>query len=479
MSGAARRRFRPPAWLQPADWGVSVKSAIVSASVVLIAVLITGAGLVAVLYASLLTSVDDAAARRVGDVVAALDFDTAAELDNALLMTDQRVFSVQVIGADGTVLRRSESAPDHPVPPVSEFGDTMRSGLSDDLSPKDDMRMAGRTADTATGRYTVIVGAGSESAERTAGIVAVLLALAAPIIAAVAAFVSYRLVKRSLRSVDAIRSRVAEISASDLSERVPVPRPRDEISALAATMNAMLARVESGHTAQRRFVGDASHELRSPLASIISALEVAQDYPEILDDDLRNGTLIPEAYRMQTLVEDLLLLARADERGIAKREEEIHLDVLAESEAMRLRRETDLDVRLDTEPTAVVVGDLSGIGRMLRNLIDNAVRHATSTIALDVRVRSGAAVVTVSDDGPGVPEAERERVFERFVRLDSARSRDGGGSGLGLAIVAEIVAGHGGTVRIDGRAGGGTVVTVTLPVQHADAPPVSTDHQPA
>lgn len=464
--------------LHPADWGVSVKSAIVSASVVLVAVLITGAGLVAVLYVSLLSSVDDAAARRVGDIVAALEFDTAAELDDAVLATDQRVFSVQVVGADGTVLRRSATAPDVPIPPVSEFGETMRSGLSDDRSPADDMRMAGRTAQTATGRYTVIVGAGSESAERTAGIVAILLAVAAPIIASVAAFVSYRLVKRSLRSVDDIRSRVAEISASDLGERVPVPRPRDEISALAATMNEMLARVESGHAVQRRFVGDASHELRSPLASIISALEVAQDYPEILDDDLRNGTLIPEAYRMQTLVEDLLLLARADERGIVRREDAIHLDVLAESEAMRLRRETRLDVRLDTEP-ATVVGDLNGIGRILRNLIDNAARHAASMIALEVRVRDDDVVVTVSDDGPGVPEADRQRVFERFVRLDSARSRDGGGSGLGLAIVAEIVAGHGGTARIDERSGGGAVVTVTLPARRVDAPPVATDPRPA
>jgi signal transduction histidine kinase len=468
MSESNQRRFRPPVWLQPAMWGVAKKSAIVSASVVLVAVLITGAGLVLVLFVSLLTSVDDAAARRVGDIVAALDFDTAAQLDDALLLTDQRVFYVQVIGSDGTVLRRSASAPDHPLIPVGEFGDTMRSGLSDDVVPEDDMRMAGRTAHTATGRYTVIVGAGSESAERTAGMVAVLLAVAAPIIAVVAAVVSYRLVKRSLRSVDAIRSRVADISASELGERVPVPPARDEISALAETMNEMLARVEAGHTAQRRFVGDASHELRSPLASIISALEVAQDYPEILDDDLRNGTLIPEAHRMQTLVEDLLLLARADERGIVTREDEVHLDVLAESEAVRLRRETDLEVRLDTEP-AMVTGDLNGMGRVLRNLIDNAARHAATTIELAVHIRSGAAIMTVVDDGPGVPAPDRVRVFERFVRLDSARSRDGGGSGLGLAIVAEIVAAHGGTVRIDEPPGGGTRVTVTIPVPREDA----------
>jgi signal transduction histidine kinase len=457
-------RFDPPARLRPAAWGISVKSAIVSASVVFVAVLITGAMLVLVLYASLLSSVDDAAAGRVRDVVAALDYDSAADLDDSLLTTDERVFAVQVIGTDGTVIRRSQSAPDSPLLPTDQFTTAMRSGIPDDLSPHDDMRMAGRTADTATGRYTVIVGAGSEAAEHTAAIVAALLAVAAPIIAAVAAAVSYRLVKRSLRSVEAIRARVAEISTSDLAERVPVPPQRDEISALAATMNEMLARVESGHTAQRRFVGDASHELRSPLASIISALEVAQDYPEILDDELRSGTLIPEAHRMQNLLDDLLLLARADERGIIVRTEEVDLDVLAEGEAARLRRETSLDIRLSAEPVSLR-GDLTGLGRVLRNLVDNAAKHAGSSIELEVRRDGRSALMVVSDDGPGIPDGDRARVFDRFVRLDSARSRDGGGSGLGLAIVAEIIAAHAGSIAIDDRPGGGSRFTVTLPVQ--------------
>jgi signal transduction histidine kinase len=456
-------RFAPPARLRPTAWGISVKSAIVSASVVFVAVLITGAMLVLILYASLLSSVDDAAAGRVRDVVAALDYDSAADLDDSLLTTDERVFAVQVIGTDGKVIRRSQSAPDSALLPPDQFTTAMRSGIPDDLSPHDDMRMAGRTADTATGRYTVIVGAGSEAAEHTAAIVAALLAVAAPIIAAVAAVVSYRLVKRSLRSVEAIRARVAEISTSDLAERVPVPPQRDEISALAATMNEMLARVESGHTAQRRFVGDASHELRSPLASIISALEVAQDYPEILDDELRSGTLIPEAHRMQNLLDDLLLLARADERGIVVRTEEVDLDVLAEGEAARLRRETTLDIRLAAEPVSLR-GDLTGLGRVLRNLVDNAAKHAGSSIDVEVRRDGPSALMVVSDDGPGIPERDRARVFDRFVRLDSARSRDGGGSGLGLAIVAEIIAAHAGSISIDDRPGGGSRFTVRLPV---------------
>jgi signal transduction histidine kinase len=227
-------------------------------------------------------------------------------------------------------------------------------------------------------------------------------------------------------------------------------------------MNQMLARVETGHAAQRRFVGDASHELRSPLASIISALEIAQDYPELLDDELKNGSLIPEAHRMEALVEDLLLLARADEHGLSVREDYVFLDVIAQGDANRIRRESGIRVDTNLEQ-ARLTGDVSGISRVLRNLLDNAVRHTNSLIEIGVRTQGDKVVLTVSDDGPGIPVADRTRVFDRFVRLDSDRSREGGGAGLGLAIVAEIVATHDGTVSIDERPGGGTRVTVTLP----------------
>jgi signal transduction histidine kinase len=435
----------------------------VSASVVLVAVMITGTVLVFVLYRSLLSSVDDAATGRVRDIIEALDFDSPAELDGGLLAGDQRVIAVQVIATDGKVLRRSANAPDAPLLPASYFGDSLRSGITYDFSPNDDMRMSVQTADTGTGRYTVIVGAGSESAESTVNTVALLLAIAAPIISAAAALVTYRLVRRSLRSVEDIRSRVSEISASDLAERVPVPPRHDEVSALAITMNEMLARVEQGHAAQRRFVGDASHELRSPLASIISALEVAEDYPEALDRELTSGTLIPEAHRMEALVEDLLLLARADERALVLREEDVDLDVLAEGEANRVRRETEVEIEVRTEPV-LITGDTGSIARVMRNLVDNAVRHAKSRVEIFVQHQNSSAVFTVADDGPGIRVEDRSRIFDRFVRLDSDRSRERGGTGLGLAIVAEILGAHGGTVAVEDRAGGGAVFTVTLPL---------------
>jgi signal transduction histidine kinase len=231
-------------------------------------------------------------------------------------------------------------------------------------------------------------------------------------------------------------------------------------------MNEMLARLEAGHQAQQRFLSDASHELRSPLATIISGLEVAEAHPELLDAELAVDTLLPEAHRMRVLIEDLLLLARADEQSLVMRKEEVALDELAEVEAARVRREAGCTVHADISPTRIT-GDPAGMSRMIRNLVNNAVRHANSLIVIEVSSPDRTAILSISDDGPGIAPAERTRVFERFVRLDSDRSRSSGGAGLGLAIVAEVVAAHGGTVSIDDRPGGGTKVIVTLP-QHSN-----------
>jgi signal transduction histidine kinase len=436
----------------------------VSGAVVLVALAVAGLGLIVILYQSLLAGVDDTAVGRVRDIVAALGSDPPSDLDGALYATDQRVAAVQVIAPNGVVVQRSSNAPDHPLIPITEFGATMRRGMPDDAVPTDDMRVSGITTSTPTGTYTVIVGGASEPAEATVQTVALLLAGAAPVVVTVAAAASYWLVRRSLRSVDAIRSRVADISTSDLAERVPVPTNRDEISALAVTMNEMLGRIEAGHRAQQQFVGDASHELRSPLATIISGLEVAEVHPELLDMELVTDKLLPEAQRMRVLIEDLLLLARADERDLVLRRDEMQLDRLAEDEVTRLRRATEFVVQKDISPTRLV-GDPVAVSRVIRNLLDNAVRHARSLISIRVESSGGAAVLTIADDGPGIPPAEREKVFGRFVRMDEDRARAGGGSGLGLAIVADVVAAHDGTVTIGDRVGGGTAIVVTIP-QH-------------
>lgn len=450
--------------VHPGNLGIPARSAAVSAIVVLVGLAFAGAGLDAILYRSLLAGVDDASAGRVRDIAQVLQTNSVNALGSDLLTTDQRVVAIQVIAPDGKVARRSGSAPQTPLLPISGFGSDLRRGMPDDAVPHDDMRISGQKVDTPSGPYTVLVGGGSEAVEATARVVALLLACGAPIIIAVAAAATYLLVRRSLQSVDEIRSRVAEISTSDLAERVPVPSSRDEIAALALTMNEMLSRIEAGHRAQKRFVGDASHELRSPLATIISGLEVAEAHPELLNAELAINTLLPEAQRMRMLVDDLLLLARADEHSLVLRREETALDDLAEEEAARVRRETQCRIETEIRP-ARLTGDPAALSRMIRNLVDNAVRHANSQIAIEVGSQNGSATLIVSDDGPGIAPAERTRVFERFVRLDSDRSRGAGGTGLGLAIVAEVVAAHRGTVTIDDRPGGGTTMIVTLP-QH-------------
>lgn len=447
--------------MSPAHWGIPVRSAAVSATVVLVAFIVTSAGLITVLNTTLLAGIDAAVTDRVTNLASALHDDSPADLDASLLANDQRIVTVQVINPAGQVVRRSAGAPTTAVIPVSVIGSRPSDGAVGD-GTDDGLRINGQHVNTPQGDYTILVAGSSESAEATLKTVALLLGAAAPIIIAAAAVATYRLVKRSLRSVEAIRVHVSDISTADLSERVPVPQHRDEISELAHTMNAMLARIEAGHAAQRQFVGDASHELRSPLAAIISALEVGQAHPELLNSELTTGTLIPEAYRMQALVEDLLLLARADERALMLRAEDVDLDDLAEREATRLRHASTHTVRTNLQP-ARLTGDAAALTRVLRNLLDNADRHAHSRIDISVHDCDGQIELTVSDDGPGIPPAKRKAVFDRFVRLDSSRSRGGGGTGLGLAIVAEIVAAHGGHVSISERPGGGTAVRVSLP----------------
>ncbi|WP_167858068.1 ATP-binding protein [Mycobacterium sp. DL99] len=441
--------------------GIAVRSGAVAAIVVLAGLVVVGSVSAVLLYRLMCADVDNAAVARAQSVADVLRKEPPDEVESVLMDTDHRIVAVQIVDTTGTVVRRSDAAPKTPLIPLQSNDSRVGILATDD----DDVRVSTVTATSREGGpYTVLVGGGIEPIELMMSTVVRMLAITAPIVAAVAAIVTYLLVRRSLRSVEAIRSRVSEISASDLAERVPVSGRSDEISALAVTMNEMLSRIEAGNAAQRRFVGDASHELRSPLATVVSALEIGVTHPDALDRTLLTTALLPEARRMQSLVENLLLLARADEHGLPLRRVEVDLDDLAAAEVARLKRETTL--RITAQLSAVKASvDPDGFVRVLRNLADNAARHAATEVTVVVRAEGDNAVVQVIDDGPGIPVNQRDKVFERFVRLDSDRSRRGGGTGLGLAIVAEIVAAHDGSVIIsDSEAVGGTVVTVQLPL---------------
>lgn len=450
---------------RPSRWGVRIRSAVAAGAVVFVALAVACVALMAVLDRSLVAAADDAASERTAAIATQLKQDSPAQLDGSLLSTDQRIVMVQILDSVGRVVQASSDAPAAPVLSELPAPEQFLRGLDAHTAADGDLRISATTTDRVGGRYTVVVAAGQESIESTVATVGGLLALGSPFIVAISAAMTFVLVGHSLRSVEKIRTRVAEISSADLSERVPVPPQRDEIAALAETMNEMLGRIETGHNAQRRFVGDASHELRSPLATVTAALELGRDRPEMLDRALIDDTLLPEALRMRQLVDDLLLLARVDERGLHPRIGDVDLDDIVDAEVTRKRAEVDIAVNAHLAPTRLR-GDAGQLSRMARNLIDNAARYASTTVDVRVWLDRGGAHLRVCDDGPGIPLADRQRVFERFVRLHQDRGRASGGSGLGLAIVAQIVAAHQGSVEIsaaDGAGSGGCSVLVTLP----------------
>jgi signal transduction histidine kinase len=297
----------------------------------------------------------------------------------------------------------------------------------------------------------------------TTTVVTQLLIIGLPMLLAVVAITTWFAVGRALAPVEAIRREVDEISAAQLHRRVPQPAADDEIGRLAATMNRMLARLESARNSQRRFVSDASHELRSPITTIRQHAEVALAHPDQVTAQELAEVVLAEQQRMQRLVEDLLLLARADEHVPFSRVP-VDLDDLAFEEGRRLRLTTSAQVDTSGVSAARVRGDVDALRRVFRNLGENAARHATGRIAITVADRGGEVVLTVDDDGPGIPESERDRVLQRFVRLDEARSRDDGGSGLGLSIVDEVVRAYGGALEISRSPLGGARIQVTFQV---------------
>ena len=228
-------------------------------------------------------------------------------------------------------------------------------------------------------------------------------------------------------------------------------------------MNRMLARLESGRLRERRFVSDASHELRSPVTTIRQHAEVALSHPEQTSTGDLAEVVLDEDARLQRLVEDLLLLTRIDEGTLELPVQPVDLDDLMFEEAARLRGATELKIDVGAVSAGRVRGDREKLGRLIRNLTDNAVRHARTTIVLSLAERNGEVVLGVDDDGAGIDVAEREHIFDRFVRLDEARDRDSGGSGLGLAIVREVAAFHGGSVTMTGSGLGGTSFEVRFP----------------
>jgi signal transduction histidine kinase len=394
---------------------------------------------------------------RGGDLLTLVDLDDGDEL-------------VQVVDAAGRV--RAASASARGLPALDGSGARVRVQDADDDDPEPYALATARVDDDAPqlANGVVVVGRALDDVEDVSVAVTAGLAVGLPVLLGVVAGVTWWLVGRALRPVDRMREQADRISHTSLAERLPEPGGDDEVARLARTLNAMLARLDDAARAQRRFVSDASHELRSPLAVVRQNAELVLGYPDRVDPaELAHGTLA-EAERMQHLVDGLLLLARSDEGRLRRGPGgPVDLDDVLLAEAARLRSGTDLRVDTSGVAAVAVTGERPLLDRAVRNLVDNAARHASGRVALAVHASPDGrtAVLDVDDDGAGVPPADRDRVLERFVRLDDARARDAGGSGLGLAIVREVVAAHEGSVQVLDAPGGGARFRLLLPVADA------------
>lgn len=259
----------------------------------------------------------------------------------------------------------------------------------------------------------------------------------------ITAGLTWKFVGRTLAPVETIRAQLAEISTTHLTHRVPEPRGEDEIAQAARTTNQTLDRLQTSVDRQRQFSADAAHELRTPVAGLRATLEDAAMYPDDTDLLATIHTALRDIQRLESIVSDLLLTVTGTSNVPAEPFD------LSELVAAEVSVRQDVKIHTKLTPGIVVLGMSSPMARLLRNLLDNAETHATSAIDVEVVTDDGSAVLTVTDDGPGIPLTQRERVFERFTRLDTARDRDSGGTGLGLAIARDIAQSHSGTLRIE------------------------------
>jgi signal transduction histidine kinase len=311
-------------------------------------------------------------------------------------------------------------------------------------------------------RYLVIVAVSLDDVDDATEALRAPLAIGLPLLLAVVWITTWLVASRALNPVERIRKEVELITGTSLDRRVFEPLSGDEIERLARTMNQMLTRLQESRDRQQQFVSDASHELRSPLASLRQAAEVVHAHPGAMQEGELAETVLAESVRMQQLVDQLLLLTRNGEGRAHVPRADVDVDDLVLTEARRVAR-TGLVVDTTGVAAGRVHGDAIALGQVVRNLVDNAARHARERLRVSVVEDTNEVTLLVEDDGPGIPESDRQRVFERFVRLDEARARDVGGSGLGLAIVWEVIAGHGGSVRIDDSPLGGARFVVRIP----------------
>jgi len=436
--------------------------------------LITSAGLALALAAaavllvnalrlSLIRGLDDSAQQGAAEVAALINQDRLPDP----VPVGSGTITVQVLDAQGRITDVSPGA-DRLVPLLSPAqarlavqtgqGRLLAGGPLDMPAP---VRVVAVGAD---GGQIVLAAVSVAQVKDSVATLAKALLIGTPLLFGLLALAIWLVTGYTLRPIAELRRGAAEVTQTGIPRDLPVPPARDEVRSLAVTLNDMLSRLADAQQRQRALVSDTAHELRSPIASIRAQLEVALDHPDGLDWAETARDVHADTLRLARLAENLLLLARLDEQRIHP--SPVDLAAVCESVAARYGA-ARVPVAAGAPSPCVVTGDPDALSRLLVNLLDNAVRHARSAVGVSVLTDDGWAMLTVTDDGPGIPAEDAERAFGRFSRLDEDRSRDGAeelsGSGLGLAIVRATAEAHGGSVTL-GDAGPGLRVTVRLPL---------------
>lgn len=451
--------------------GVRARTTLVATAVVGAVLALSGLAFFAVTRSRIESSIGESAAARLDGIVALVE---AGALGDPLPGRDPELLG-QVVDGSGVVVAADRL--------VADVGPFIESGVA--VGERSERRVASLFEDVENnvagledegpyivlahgvelpeGLGTVMVAASLEDASEALGAATPVLGVGLPLLLAIVGLTTWILTGRALRPVELMRAEADRISAAALDRRLPVPGSRDEIHRLALTLNAMLERLEAAAMRQRRFVADASHELKSPLAALRTMVEVSEGDLAAAGHQQVAGDLRVEIDRMWRLVNDLLYLAGYDEAEVAVSRQAVDLDQIVRAEAASLSQRFDLRIDSQEVRPVQVLGDPDRLAQLVRNLTDNAARHAGTTIWLETRQDEGGAVLIASDDGPGIPDAERERIFERFVRLDESRTRGTGGAGLGLAVARAIARSHGGDLSAIAPLHGGASFEARLP----------------
>lgn len=449
-------------------FGVRARTAVVSTFVTGLALVIAGIAFVWLQQRSLENALTDLASQQSSVLAANAEAEAIESIDLGAPKSSDAAL-VQVVDETGVVVASPALAGDAPLSATRLNPGAARTQKVDGVNHSETGRyvLALRGVHSSGRDFTIITAQSLESVDEVSAASTRLLVGGIPLLLIFVAALSWWLTGRALRPVERIRRQVTAITSTDCEQRVSVPASHDEIHQLAITMNDMLERLTSNNRTQRRFVADASHELRSPLASMRLSLDVALAHPGATDWDNTAQDLSAEANRLGGLIDDLLLLARIDEAPAStqysdKQYSDVDVDDLLNAEAARLRSRDGIEVHVDTPPIRVR-GNAGELARAVRNLVDNAERHARRRVHLSAYRDLDAVIIEVADDGPGIAPEDRNRVFERFVRLDEVRGRTDGGAGLGLAIVRLIARDHGGDALISGGPGGvGSTVRIRI-----------------